>query len=125
MENGVMIGGELVTIGLFAWLLRTGTALTGAGLLVFLITASTSNSFASKSVSLGLLVSYVVAAAAYQRMRHSQASPAAQGQQHSGRKTGHHFASPRLHHELSGPHVVAPAVAGNASWHGPRTSGLS
>ncbi|MFN9449713.1 MAG: VpsF family polysaccharide biosynthesis protein [Rubrivivax sp.] len=77
---------------LLLWLFRQAPALAAAGVLVYLLNASTTNAFASKTITQGVLVTYVVAAAAQRRqqMRQTAArvrqSSTAQGSAASGRK---------------------------------------
>jgi hypothetical protein len=77
---------------LLLWLFRQAPALAAAGVLVYLLNASTTNAFASKTITQGVLVTYVVAAAAQRRQqmrltaaRVPQASTA-QGRAAFGRK---------------------------------------
>ncbi|MBL8330141.1 MAG: VpsF family polysaccharide biosynthesis protein [Rubrivivax sp.] len=71
------------------WLMRQAPGLVAAGVVVYLITASTSNSFASKTITQGLVVAYVVGAAAQRRQEgRARLLAAAQAQAWKGRRAG-------------------------------------
>ena len=57
---------------LMVWLFRQAPALVAAGMVVYLLNASTTNSFASKTTTQGLMVVYVVSAAAQMRQLQRQ-----------------------------------------------------
>jgi hypothetical protein len=127
MQFGLVVFG-LWVLGfgaLMAWLLRGGTALTGAGLVVFLLAASTSNSFAAKSISQALLVTFVVGAAAQRRLHGQTTASPPQAQALDGRRQVSHFASPGHQRGPTGPHAAARATTASEPWPAPRTSGLS
>ena len=52
---------------LLFWLLRQAPALAGLGVLMYLLNATTTNTLSAKTISLGILVTYVVGAAAQVR----------------------------------------------------------
>jgi hypothetical protein len=88
MQLGLLAFGAW-TLGfcsLMLWLMRKGPGLACAGVIVFVLTASTSNSFASKSIAQGLLVVYVVGAAAQRRLDRQRAMQMAQALATSGRR---------------------------------------
>lgn len=62
---------------LLLWVLRQAPALAAAGVVVYLLNASTTNALSAKGISQGLLVAYVAGAAAQRRQmlraRHAQA----------------------------------------------------
>lgn len=71
---------------LMLWLIRRGPGLALAGVFIFLTSASTSNALASKSISQGLAVTYVVGAAAQLRLNRRRAAQAAQALALAGRR---------------------------------------
>lgn len=74
---------------LITWLVRRSPPLVVLGVLVYLINSSTTNSFASKTVTKGLLVAYVVAVAASLRTSSAPVLPSAQGVAGRRRKPWH------------------------------------
>ncbi len=70
MQFGLVVFGLwLIGFGcLLVWLAKTGAPWAVAGVLVYVAVASTSNSFASKTVTQGLLVTYAVASGAQRRL---------------------------------------------------------
>lgn len=71
---------------LVVWLWRRGPALVLAGVFTFLLSASSNNALASKSIDLGMVVTYVVGAAAALRLRQRESLQAAQALALNGRK---------------------------------------
>ena len=96
MQLGLIVFG-LWVIGfgcLLTWLVRVGTPLTAAGVLVYVAVSSTNNAFASKSITQGLLVTYVVAAGAQRREERRRIQAATAHGRRSGMPPALHVPGP-------------------------------
>jgi hypothetical protein len=96
---------------LITWTLRHAAPLAGAGVVAYVLVASTSNAFASKSVGSALLVTYAVASAAQLRRNRLMHALRAQASALSSRRAG---MTPPAWGAAAPIHVEASGGAGRA-----------
>lgn len=92
---------------LLLWLFRQSSGLVAAGVVVYLLNASTTNALAAKTISQGLMVTFVVSAAAQRREAARHAALLAQARAVAGRNT------------VFNPAVAAPGTSWRSAWGAP------
>lgn len=105
-------------LSLLAWALREAAPLARAGVIVFVLVASTSNSFASKTVNVCLIVLFAATSGAQLRRNRLVASLKAQAGTPVGRKNLHAGppVQPRMHPARAAAGIGLPVDPPSAPW---------